>query len=289
MSYRTLEIAWTPRTTTEWVTFTASRREAARVWRDLVVRHHRIRRLGWTWPSKARWQRWAKGRYPGISAQSAQQLIGEFCEAVDSCRQLRKNGQTEARYPWRKPRYHDVVYTNQDARIRGGRLVLPHGTSGTLRIRLPETITLPGRLIEVRLSFGVVRLVCEVACEVADAPRSQQTVIGVDLGVNTLIAATDGAMVFLVSGRGVKVVIQWRNKTLADIQWRKPPRSRARAAGNACNGASITCSTRPSARSAMRAIKPRMRWPRRSLAPPATSGNRSMTPPSAPDAYRPNR
>src|SRR6516162_8429577 len=34
MSYRTLEIAWTPRTTTEWVTFTASRREAARVVRD---------------------------------------------------------------------------------------------------------------------------------------------------------------------------------------------------------------------------------------------------------------
>jgi len=51
------------------------RQEAARLWNDLVRRHHRIRRLGWTWPSKARWQRWAirpKGRYPGISAQSAQ-------------------------------------------------------------------------------------------------------------------------------------------------------------------------------------------------------------------------
>ena len=88
MRYRTIEIAWTPPTTTEWATFTASRKEAARLWRDLVVRHQRIRRLSWTWPSKARWQRWAKGRYPSISAQSAQQLIGEFCEAVDSCRHL---------------------------------------------------------------------------------------------------------------------------------------------------------------------------------------------------------
>jgi putative transposase len=214
MSYRTIEITWTPRTTTEWATFTASRTEAARLWGDLVVRHHRLRRLGWKWPSKARWQRWAKGRYPGISAQSAQQIIGEFCEAVDSCRQLRRNGQTEARYPWRTPRYHDVVYTNQDARIREGRLMLPHGTSGALRIHLPETVTLPGRLMEVRLSYGVVRLVCEVL----EAPHPQQTVIGVDLGVNTLIAATDGAKVFLVSGRGVKAVIQWRNKTLANIQ-----------------------------------------------------------------------
>jgi putative transposase len=214
MSYRTIEIAWTPRTTSEWATFTASRQEAARLWGDQVIRHHRQRRLGWKWPSKARWQRWVKGRYPGLSAQSAQQLIGEFCEAVDSCRQLRKNGQTEARYPWRKPRYHDVVYTNQDARIRDGRLVLPHGTSGALRIQLPERVTLPGRLMEVRLSFGSVRLICEAP----DAPRPQQTVIGVDLGVNTLVAATDGAKVVLVSGRGVKAVIQWRNKTLAEIQ-----------------------------------------------------------------------
>jgi hypothetical protein len=90
-----------------------------------VVRHHRIRRLGWRWPTRIRWQRWAKGRYPGVSAQSAQQLIGEFCEAVDSCRQLHKNGHTEARYRWRLPRYHDVVYTNQDARLRNGRLILP--------------------------------------------------------------------------------------------------------------------------------------------------------------------
>src|SRR5262245_2273268 len=94
-----------------------------------VVRHHRIRRLNWRWPSKARRQRWAitpKRRYPGLSAQSAQQIIGEFCEAVDSCSQLRRNGHAAARYPWRLRRYHDVVYTNQDARRRDGRLVLPH-------------------------------------------------------------------------------------------------------------------------------------------------------------------
>jgi transposase len=213
MSYRAIEIAWTPRTTSEWATFTASRKEAARLWSDLVMRHHRVRRLGWKWPSKARWQRWAKGRYPGISAQSAQQLIGEFCEAVDSCRQLRKHGRAEARYPWRRPRYHDVVYTNQDARIRDGRLILPHGQSGMLRIHLPDTITLPGRLMEVRLSYGSVCLICEIA----DVPHPEQTVIGVDLGVNTLAAATDGQKVILISGRAAKATIQYRNKQLASL------------------------------------------------------------------------
>src|SRR5262249_29150071 len=97
MSYRTLAVVWRPRTEAEWGTFTASRQEAARLWGDLVVRHHRIRRLGWRWPSKLRWERWARGRYPGLSAQCAQQLIGECCEAVNSCRQLRKYGQEGAR------------------------------------------------------------------------------------------------------------------------------------------------------------------------------------------------
>lgn len=217
MSYRTIEIAWTPRTRADWTPFSASRTEAARLWNDLVRCHHRLRRLAWTWPSKARWQRWAitpKRRYPGLSAQSVQQIIGEFCEAVDSCRQLRKNGQAEARYPWRLRRYHDVVYTNQDARIRDGRLVLPHGTSGTLCISLPSTLTLPGRLMEVRLSYGLVRLICVVPDEV----RSQETTIGVDLGVNTLIAATDGQKVLLISGRAAKATVQYRNKQLARLQ-----------------------------------------------------------------------
>jgi putative transposase len=75
MIYRTVEIHWMPQTKSEWRTFTASRKEAAHLWGDLVERHHRIRRRGLTWPSKARWERWAKARYPGLSAQSTQQIL----------------------------------------------------------------------------------------------------------------------------------------------------------------------------------------------------------------------
>ena len=234
MSYRTVEIRWMPQTASEWRTFTASRKEAARLWGELVDRHRRIRRRGMQWPSKARWERWAKGRYPGLSAQSTQQILGEFCEAVNSTRQLRKHGHAEARYPWKKPRYRDVVYTNQDARLRDGHILLPHGTSGRLRIAVP--VTLPGRLMEVRLSMAAVRLVCEVA----DAPMPQQHVIGVDLGVNTLVAATDGEQAVLVSGRAAKATVQWRNKRLASFsqaqshqtrgsrQWKRLQRRKAK-------------------------------------------------------------
>jgi putative transposase len=217
VSYRAIEITWKPRSPAGWAAYAAARREAARLWNDLVERHHRLRRRNLNWPSKGRWQRWAKGRYPGLSAQSAQQVIGEFCEAVHSARQLRKNGCAEARYPWKKRRFRDVVYTNQDARIRDGRLVLPNGTSGTLRIRLPEHVKLPGRLMEARLALHRVILVCEAP----DEARPSGKTIGVDLGVNTLIAATDGEEAILVSGREAKATVQWRNKRLASAARRQ--------------------------------------------------------------------
>ena len=231
-----IEIHWMPESQAQWEPFVRSRKEAARLWADLVERHHRMRRLGWRWPSKARWQKWARGRYPGLSAQSVQQIIGEFCEAVHATRQLRKNGHPDAGYPWKKRRYRDVVYTNQDARFRGGMLLLPNGASGTLRIRLSKDRVLPGRLMEVRVCMGRLLLVCEVD----EQHRPQQTVIGVDLGVNTLITATDGGRAVLISGRQAKATVQRRNKNLAAIskrqahktkgsrRWRRLQRRKAR-------------------------------------------------------------
>src|SRR5258708_23167118 len=107
--------------------------------------------------------------------------------------------------------------------MREGGLLLPHGQNGTLRIPLPSTVTLPSRLMEVRLSSGVVRLICQIP----DEPRPQQTIIGVDLGVNTLLAATDGQKVVLISGRKAKAkakaTIQYRNQQLACLSAKQSP------------------------------------------------------------------
>jgi putative transposase len=217
MAYRTIEFHWLPRGDRQWQTFTHARQEAARLWNDLVRRHQRIRRLNWQWPSKRRWERWAKRRYPGLHSQSVQQIVSEFDEALRSTRQLRKNGDREARYPWKLSRYRDVVYTNQAARIvedeYGRLLILPNGASGRLAVRVPPSLTFPGRLIEVRLAYGRVLVVCEVP----DEAHPAQTTIGVDLGVNTLVAATDGGKAVLVSGREAKATVQWRNKRLSSL------------------------------------------------------------------------
>ncbi|HXG66818.1 MAG TPA: hypothetical protein VNO70_17075, partial [Blastocatellia bacterium] len=141
MAYRAVKIQWHPRSKAQWGIYSTARQEAARLWNDLVERHFRLRRAWWKWPSKSRLEKWAKGKYPHLHSQSVQQIIGEFLEAVNATRQLRKNG-IEAEYPYRKSRYRDVVYTNQGARIRDGYLLLPNGRAGTLRIRMPDGVTL---------------------------------------------------------------------------------------------------------------------------------------------------
>jgi len=218
VSHRVVEIAWMPRTPAEWASFTAARLAAASLWSRMVRIHARIRRARWKWPTKAAWERWAKGRFPALSAQSVQQVVADFCDALNATTKARKAGVVTAKYPWKtKTRYRDVPYTNQTATIRNGVLRLPHGRGGNaeLRIRLPRA--LPGRLVEVTLAYGVVRLVCEVP-ERAAVPLGP--LVGVDMGVNTLVAATDGETAVLVSGRGAKAIVQYRNKSNAELRSR---------------------------------------------------------------------
>ena len=214
MIYRTVNIEFSPTSANQWRIYNESREEAARLWNDLLERHFRIRRAHWTWPSKGRWEQWAKGRYPKLHSQSVQQIISEFLEAIESARQLRKKGSQDAKYPWKKIKRRDVVYTNQGARIRDGFLLLPNGKAGTLRIKLPD-LELPGRLMEVRAGWHKALLVFQ--CPEPER-RPVGAVIGVDLGVNTLIAATDGEKAVCVSGRAVKADVRYRNKQLGKIE-----------------------------------------------------------------------
>jgi putative transposase len=217
MAYKTIEFNWLPQSKAQWQTYTLSRQEAARLWNDMVKRHHRIRRMNWTWPTKQRWEQWAARRFPNLHSQSVQQIIKEFLEAINATRQLRKNGHAEANYAWKLFHYRDIIYTNQAARLveDGDKrlLILPNGKSGRLAVRIPKAVQFPGRIMEIRLAYGKLMVVCEVPDEV----RLSQTTIGIDLGVNTLIAATDGTKAVLISGGEAKATVQWRNKKLASL------------------------------------------------------------------------
>ena len=212
MAYRTIKIEWLPSSSHSWNTFTSARKEAARLWSWLAERHATLRQLGGPWPSKADLQKEVKGLFPDLHSQSVQQIVADFCEAIASAEALRKKGEPFG-YPHEKPKYRQVIFTNQAAKYRDGFLILPCGKAGKLSVHIPKGIMLPGRLMEVRLNYGCV----EIVCQGEEQPRPFGPTLGIDLGVNTVIAATDGAKAVLISGREIKATIQLRNKRLAEI------------------------------------------------------------------------
>jgi len=212
MAYRTIKIEWLPKSEKQWKAYTGARVEAARLWSWLVERHAEIRQRKSSWPSKAEIQKEIKGLFPGLHSQSAQQTVADFCESITSAETLRKNGKSYT-YPHVKPRYRQVIFTNQGARVRDKTLLLPCGVNGTLEIKIPTRVELCGRMLEVRLNYGSVEIVSKVdEVKLTDGPT-----IGIDIGINTLLAATDGDKAVLVSGREVKAATQLRNKLCAEI------------------------------------------------------------------------
>jgi putative transposase len=210
------------------------------LWNDLIGWHAQARQQHATdpsfrFPTSGEWEKRCQRQYPHLHSQSVQQLISEFLEAVKGCLELRKAGDKEARFPWKQRRFRDVPFTNQGAKLRNGFLLLPNGKAGELAIKLPKGASLPaGRLMEAKLSFGLVQLVfsdeppppprgsdeakaARAVKSAAAKPPPPVPAVGVDLGVNTLLAATDGERAVVVSGRGVKATVQWRNKRLASL------------------------------------------------------------------------
>ena len=223
MAYRVVEIEFRPDSAQQWRIHGSVRQEAARLWSRLTRLHAYIRRRQWKWPSYNDLARWSKGKFPGLHSGSVQQICKEFIEAIDSARQKRLKGDAEARYPWKtRQRYRAVTFTNQAPRIRGRRMVLPcgrvEGRRAYLSVTLPKGFQHPGKLSEIRLEFAKLSLVYKVCDETRE---ESQGVVGVDPGVNTLLAATDGEKVVLVSGRAVKSMVQYRNKALGEITRRQ--------------------------------------------------------------------
>ena len=68
---------------------------------------------------------YARQRPPYIGAALCEAWT-EVSEAIASVTTLRRKGHEEAEYPWRLQKHHVVVYTNQDAKLKGNTLFLPN-------------------------------------------------------------------------------------------------------------------------------------------------------------------
>jgi putative transposase len=193
---------------------TQLRKESARLWCRLVKLHKYCRRRRWKWPTQGQLQKHFKGRFD-LHSQTVQALIGKFCANIETTKTNRENGDKSARYPWRdKKRFQIVMWKGQSIKRKGNRLTLPNRKGQKrLTIKLPAEFP-AGKIVAAELGFRELRLT--VKQSLPDIDPAGDGVAAVDLGVIHLGALTDGEDALVIVGRGLRSLVQYKNKALAE-------------------------------------------------------------------------
>jgi putative transposase len=192
---------------------TTLREEAARLWNRLVKVHKYCRKRHWQWPSQGQLEKHFKGRF-ALHSQTIQALIGKFAANIDATRTKRKEGDQQARFPWRdRKRFQVVVWKGQSIRREGNRVKLPNGRGRKdLVFKLPVSFPV-GKIVQAELSFRELRLT--LSRDIEAVASAGDNVVAADLGVIHLAAMTDGDDAQVIVGRGLRALTQYRNKQLA--------------------------------------------------------------------------
>jgi len=214
---------------TEWAKATEARRAAGHLWTRLVKIHRFCRRRHWRWPTESQLKTHFKRRFP-LHSQTVQALIEKFCATIDGVRTKRKNGDKQARYPWRFRRYFNPIFKGQAIKREGSSLILPLGRGrDPIRVHLPEAMP-PGAMVQAELGYGEIYLT--VTRELPDPlPVPSGKAGGLDIGVIHLGMVSDGHEALAISGRGLRSVKQGRAKAQAKLRKKRSrtkPRSRRR-------------------------------------------------------------
>lgn len=219
--FRVYEMRWFPETKHDKKVVDTIRKESARMWNEMAETDHCIRMINTysdeKWPhfTKQEWRDWSRVGGYKLHSQTVQEIIDEYLEAIKSTSNKRKKGHQGVKYPSFNHRFRSVPYKSNQAKVKDDKITLPNVLGGKLTVRLPEKGTVPEKISEARLDWGRILIVYQVPAP----PRSKpSTTIGVDLGVNTLIAASDGSKAVLISGKRAKAINQWRNKKLSELQ-----------------------------------------------------------------------
>lgn len=195
---------------------TELRGESARLWNRLVKLHKYCRKRHWQWPSKGDLEKHFKGRFT-LHSQSVQALIQKFCANIDSTRTKRKEGDKSARYPWRDQKKFQIVMWKASAIKRhGNRLRLSCGAGRKpLVVKVPTNLPL-GKVVAVELGFRELRIT--ISNEIDKPISAGENMVAADMGVIHLAVMTDGVVSDAIVGRGLRSLVQGKNRSLAILQ-----------------------------------------------------------------------
>lgn len=189
------------------------RREAGKAWSEMIAAH--VASRDGKWLTAVDMMRDFKGRYT-LHSQSVQALAQKLEANVDTARQLRANGDMEARYPYREKPYQTVTWKDQGIRQKDGQIILSNG-----RGRAPLMLSLPEKYRGANLRKAELiwradhyELALTIDTGEVNPPLIRRvSTAGVDLGeVNVAAVVTDEGKGVVISGRHLRSVKRLRNK-----------------------------------------------------------------------------
>ena len=220
----------------------AGQMEAARVWTLCRDRHLAARQEHGPWPNREALQKATKGRF-ALHSQSVQMVTHAFLANVDTAQQLRNQGRSEIRYPYKDKTFYPLIWPAQAMHLRDKRIVLPMGRGRpSLVLPRPEWLDQP-RACKVVWNGLHHELHISVAKESEEVPRLETTNrhATVDLGqIHQAAVATNEGDALIVSGRGLRSLKRQHSKQLGEMaskrtrctkgsrRWRKLGRTRAK-------------------------------------------------------------
>lgn len=204
--------------------------ESGRLYSLTLLWHWRIYRRKGIWLSQSAAEKlgdfMSQTTLHAHSRDAAQQGFYRACTTI---RTLKKQGDTDARYPSRRKRYRTTVWKNTGIRMKGGHLRLARAKGlPPVSIQLPPDLAHvpPAAFLEARLVYDKAgrRYHWHVVVEDAMSPKEatgDQT-LAIDLGeIHPAAVANEHGEVVIFSARGLRSINQYRHKRLSTLQARQ--------------------------------------------------------------------
>jgi putative transposase len=191
----------------------AIRREAGRCWTDMVAAH--VASRGGKWLSESELKAGSRNTY-ALHSQTVQALAEKLIANVDTARELRSQGNLEARYPYRPTEYQTPTWKAPAIRCQDGNLILSNGQG-----RDPLVLKLPARYQAANIRKAELlwradhyELAITIDTGETNPPLSRRVkTAGVDLGeVNIAAVVTDKGKGIVITGRYLRSLKRLRNK-----------------------------------------------------------------------------
>jgi putative transposase len=159
--------------------------------------------------------------YRQLPSQTCQQIIKLMFKNVKSWQKARKEYEKNPnkfkgrpKLPKYKKKTSITIFTNQQIKIKEGFICFPK------MVNLPPIKTKQNNVCQVRIIPKLNHCIVEVVYNTVDVEMKEYNGnwMGVDLGVNNLVACTSNENSFIINGKPLKSINQGFNKTRAKMK-----------------------------------------------------------------------